>query len=117
MPTHTALASLLPLAGAVALTIFNRIATGRASTDEPRAAPPRAKEMPDPAKRPSRSKQSMPDDTCTGCGTSIPARETLCALCARKADGAVSAGRTTALRLVLLGTMTAIIGSGWLLSQ
>lgn len=120
MPTHATLTTLLPLAGAIALTIkgVGRMSARRASQDQPRASPPRPQEMPYPTGRSPRQKKSVPDGSCEICGTSVPARETLCALCERKAVGPVKSSWTTALNwLVLLGTMTTIIGGGWLLSH
>jgi len=121
MPNNTsALASLLPLVGAAALTVqgFRRLRATRESPRASRPAPLQPKEVPNPDLRPPRRKKIVPDSTCHHCGTSIPGRETLCTPCERLAEGATNSSATTALHwLVFLVTMTAIIGGGWLLSQ
>ena len=110
----TALASLLPVAGAVALTVQGLRRMRRSAPVSAPAEPPRAKEPVAPAPR---RRQSLPDGLCAGCGTAIPARTSLCTACARAAAGQefsplVMAGHW----LVFLAVMTAIIGAGWLLS-
>lgn len=121
--TASALSSLLPLAGAIALT-FQGIRRLRARRDASRAAPtvlpPRPIEVPGPDRpRPRpRSKTPLPDAACERCGTSIPGHERLCSPCERRIDGAGNSAASTALHwLVFVGTMSAIIGIGWLLSQ
>ncbi len=111
----TALMSLLPLAGAVALTVqgLRRLARPR---DAAASRPvPQPIEPPAPPLRPRR--QSAADGTCTGCGTSVPARASLCATCERKAAGQENSTATTLLHwLVFIAAMSAVIGTGWLLS-
>lgn len=121
MPTNTsALARLLPLAGAAALTVHGARGlpadrdTGRTSP----TVPPRPIEVPDPDRPQPRRKKVLPDAACERCGTSIPGRERLCTPCERQINGAGNTAAATALHwLVFLVTMTAIIGGGWLLSQ
>jgi hypothetical protein len=116
----TALMSLLPVAGAVALTVQGlrrRAARSRSAPAHMQApiAPPRAKEPPPPPPRAGRAPQ--PDGACSACGTAIPARTTQCTACERAAAGAdTSAWTTLAHWLVFLAVMTAIIGAGWLVA-
>lgn len=120
MPTTTsAFASLLPLVGAAALTVqgIRRLRAGRNAGRATLSAPPRPIEVPDPERPRPRSRTALPDGACTCCGTSIPARETLCTACERKSESATNSAATTALHwLVFVAVMTAIIGGGWLLS-
>jgi hypothetical protein len=110
-----ALASLLPVAGAVALTVQGFRRRKRAEPRPRTATPPRPIEPTEPAPRERRAPR--PDGLCQSCGTSVPPRAALCAVCARQEAGAGNSPRTTALHwLFFLLTMTAIIGAGWLVS-
>ena len=115
MPQVTsALASLLPVAGAIALTVqgARRRTRDRGGASNP---PPQPIEPPVPPVRARR--EAAPDGTCTGCGTSIPARRTRCATCERTIAGQGASSLATALQwLVFVAVMSAIIGAGWLLS-
>jgi hypothetical protein len=120
MPTTaSALGSLLPLAGAVALTIqgLRRILSRRTGDSLPPAPPLQPIEVPDPTRRASSPKKAVPDGTCTACGTSVPGGQTVCAACDRRAAGAANSAANTAVHwLVFLAVMSAIIGAGALLS-
>jgi hypothetical protein len=109
----TALASLLPVAGAVALTVQGVRRMRRARAEPARPAPrPIEPRIPEPARAAPR-----PDGQCIGCGTAIPARRTHCALCEREAAGQEFPVSTMLGHwLVFLAVMTVIIGGGWLLS-
>jgi hypothetical protein len=110
----TALASLLPVAGAVALTVQGIRRMRRSRAEPARPAPPRPIEprSPEPARGAPR-----PDGHCAGCGTAIPARRTHCALCEREAAGQEFPVSTMLGHwLAFLAVMTVIIGGGWLLS-
>jgi hypothetical protein len=110
----TALASLLPVAGAVALTVQGLRRMRRSQSRPAPAAPPQPREPVAPAPRP---RQTPQDGLCTSCGTAIPARRTRCAACERAEAGQeFSLGTMAAHWLVFLAVMTAIIGAGWLLS-
>jgi len=110
----TALVSLIPIAGAVALTVQGLRRMKRSRPLPASAAPPRPKE---PAAPVSRPRQSQPDTLCAGCGTAVPAQRTRCAICERVHEGQEFSLRTMAVHwLVFLAVMTAIIGAGWLLS-
>ena len=111
----TALTSLLPAAGAVALAVtgIRRMTRGAAST--PRAAPPQPKEMPVAA--PAGRRPAAPDGVCAGCGTDVPARETLCAICERERADKAGMMRTTALHwLILMAMIGAFVVLGVLIS-
>jgi hypothetical protein len=118
MPHVTsALVSLLPLAGAVALTVQGLRRRTRATAGDSRVAsqPPQPIEPPAPPARARRA--AAPDSTCAGCGTSIPARTTHCATCDRTIAGQEHSSWTTVLHwLVFIAVMSAIIGTGWFLS-
>jgi hypothetical protein len=120
MPTTTtALSSLLPLAGAVALTVqgVRRLHARRSADSGPRPLPPQPKEIPEPEKRIPRARKTVPDGTCAECGTSVPGRQTLCTPCERRHAGAANSAATTALHwLVFLAVMSAIMGAGWLVA-
>jgi hypothetical protein len=114
----TALMSLLPLAGAVALTV-----QGVRRMSRPGGRPPSAPSAPPPrpiepeAVAPGPMRRPRPDGACRDCGTAVPQREPLCAVCERKAASAGENLWTTVLHwLVFLVTMTAIILTGWLVS-
>lgn len=110
-----ALASLLPVAGAVALTVQGLRRMAARDRSAPAAPPPQAKEPPPPPTKTSR--RPPPDGTCRTCGTSIPGRNTRCASCERAEAGTTNSGWTTLAHwLVFLAVMTAIIGAGWLVS-
>lgn len=109
----TALTSLLPAAGAVALAVTGIRRMTRAST--PRAAPPQPKEM--PAAAPPARRKPAPDVICAGCGTDIPARDTYCAICERERADKTGMLRTTALHwLILMAMIGAFVGVGLLIS-
>jgi hypothetical protein len=111
----TALVSLLPVAGAVALTVHGLRRRMRADPRPPSASPPRPIEAP-PA-TPRQARAPRPDGNCHACGTSVPPRTALCAVCERTEAGAGNSLRATALHwLVFVAAMTAIIGAGWLVS-
>ena len=120
MPTTaSALGSLLPLAGAIALTIqgLRRILSRRTRDSLPSGPPPQPIEVPDPTRRVRTPKAAVPDGFCADCGTSVPGGRTVCAACERRAAGAANAPTTTALHwLVFLVVMSAIIGAGAYLS-
>lgn len=113
--TTTALMSLLPAAGAVALAVqgFRRMIKTTGAPASP--APPQPRE-PQAAVAPA-TRSAGPRGVCAGCGTEIHPRLTYCAFCEReKVDMPVSL-RTTALHwLVFVAMMGATIGVGWLIS-
>jgi hypothetical protein len=110
----TALASLLPVAGAVVLTVQGLRRMTRARDPAAPAAPPQAKEP--VAAVPGRRKP-LPDGVCTSCGTAVPPRKALCTACERKEAGMEFSLRTMAAHwIVFIAVMTAIIGIGWLAS-
>ena len=110
----SALASLLPVAGAVALTVQGLRRMMRSRAEPVRAAPPQPKEPPAPARR---HRTAHPDGLCASCGTAVPARATRCAACARAESGQEFSSLTMLGHwLVFLAVMTVIIGGGWLLS-
>jgi predicted nucleic acid-binding Zn ribbon protein len=115
--TASALSSLLPLAGAIAL-IYQGVARTRARRASGRhtyTPPPQPKEIPDAA--PRRHVKVVPDTTCAHCGTSIPGRDTLCAPCDRALAREPRATRATVLSwLAFAAIMGAAIGAGVLLS-
>lgn len=117
--TTSALAGLVPLIGAVALTIqgtrrlLSKPRDGRPSP----AAVPQPIEVAPPPKAAPRRPRARPDGVCPDCGTTIPAHESICAACERKAG---SPGVTRALLLnwlVFTLMMGAIFGGGWILSH
>jgi hypothetical protein len=111
----TALTSLLPAAGAVALAVQGIRRMTKASASTPRAAPPQPKEL--PAAVPAARRSSAPDGICAGCGTDIPARMTYCAICERAGADKTGMLWTTALHwLVLMAMIAAFIGIGLLIS-
>jgi hypothetical protein len=116
MPQVTsALASLLPAAGAIALIAQGIGRKSRSRSGEPSRPIMQPKE---PVAPPTRARRApLPDVACAACGTSIPAGTTHCAPCARTAAGPDATLRSTALHwLFLLGSLGAVIGAGWLLS-
>lgn len=109
----TALTSLLPAAGAVALAVQGIRRMTKAST--PRAAPPQPKEL--PAAPPAARRRPAPDVICAGCGTDIPAGMTYCAICENARADKTGMLRTTALHwLVLMAMIGAFVGIGLLIS-
>jgi hypothetical protein len=116
MPQVTsALASLLPLAGAVALTAqgIRRMARARNA-----APPPPVMQPKEPPAPPARGRRApLPDVACAACGTSIPAKTTHCASCARAAAGPDASPGATALHwLLVLAGLGLVMGAGWFLS-
>jgi hypothetical protein len=111
----TALASLLPVAGAVALTVQGVRRMSRARDQTSPAMPPQPKVPSAAAMAPRR--QPPPDGVCAGCGTAIPARAARCAICERAQAGQGNSLWSTALHwLVFVLVMSAIMGIGWLIT-
>ncbi|MGI1663415.1 hypothetical protein ACRDNQ_14335 [Palleronia sp. KMU-117] len=119
MPTTlSALSSLVPLAGAVALTIQGTRRLFRKPSDPrpARSVVPQPIEVPPPMKAAARPRKERPDGTCPECGTSIPNGERVCAICERKA-AATGVTRSLLLHwLVFTVMMVVIFGGGWLLT-
>jgi hypothetical protein len=116
MPQITsAFASLLPVAGALALTAQGIRRMARSRDAEPSRPVMQPKE---PAAPPARARRApLPDTACAVCGTSIPGGTTHCAPCERAAAGPDATLGTTALHwLGLVGLLGVVIGVGWLLS-
>lgn len=111
----SALASLLPVAGAVALTVQGIRRRTRARTDERRRPVMQPKE---PVAPPPRARRAPPPDAaCATCGTAIPGGTTRCAPCARAAAGPdATLGATLVHWLLLIGGLALVIGTGWLLT-
>lgn len=109
----SAFASLLPAAGALALTAqgFRRFMRSRGAEPSQPVMQPK-----EPEAKPARARRApLPDVACADCGTSIPAGTTLCASCARAEAGSGASMRTTALHwIIFLGILAAVIGGGWL---
>jgi hypothetical protein len=117
--TTSALAGLVPLVGAVALTIqgTRRLLSKPRDAGPAPAAVPQPIEIASPPKTAIRHRPARPDGTCPDCGTSIPARERICAACERK-SGASGSMRALLLNwLVFAAMMGAIFGVGWLVSH
>ncbi len=113
--TTTALMSLLPAAGAVALAFrgFRCIIKTLGAPACP--VPPQPRE-PQAAVAPARRSPAS-DGVCAGCGAEIHARLTYCAFCEREKVDDGSSLRTTALHwLVFVAMMAGTIGVGWLVS-
>jgi predicted nucleic acid-binding Zn ribbon protein len=116
----SALTSLLPLAGAVALTVqgIRRIAVARRTAPKgaaPQPAPRPKEPLPPPA--PGRAaRKPAPDHQCQGCGTTIPARDTECAFCALEKGARTD--RRALLRhwLVFVAVMAVVFAFGWLIT-
>jgi hypothetical protein len=110
----TALASLLPVAGAVALTVQGLRRMKRARVSTAPATPPQAKEPVVPVRA---RRQHLPDGVCADCGTAVPPRRARCTACERRAAGMEFSVWTMAAHwLVFVAVMSAIIGIGWLAS-
>jgi hypothetical protein len=113
---QSALSSLLPLAGAIALTVQGIRRLARSRNAEPSLPIMQPKEPVAPPARTAR-RAPLPDVACADCGTSIPAGTTRCAPCARAEAGPDATLRTTALHwLFLVGALAAVIGAGWFMS-
>jgi hypothetical protein len=120
MPTTTsALASLVPLVGAVALTIqgTRRLLSKSRDTGPARAIVPQPVEIAPPPKAAARRPRERPDGICPECGTSIPPSERICAACERKGGASVSRRALLLNWLVFVAMTGAIFGAGWLLSH
>jgi hypothetical protein len=120
MPTTTsALASLVPLVGAVALTIqgTRRLLSKPRDTGPAPAAAPQPVQIAPPPKAAARRPRERPDGICPECGTSIPPSERICAACERR-GGAPGSWRALLLNWLAFAAMTgAIFGVGWLVSH
>jgi predicted nucleic acid-binding Zn ribbon protein len=116
--TTSALAGLIPLAGAVALTIQGTrrlVAKSREARSSPSPVPQPIEIAPPPKAAPPHLRQ-RPDGICPECGTTIPARERICAACERKTS-ATGVNRQLLLHwLVFALMMGAIFGAGWLIA-
>jgi predicted nucleic acid-binding Zn ribbon protein len=114
------LAGLVPAAAALGLVIqslrnrHERRRTSGAVREKPAVPMPIVPKARGPA---ATSAAAGSTRHCRSCGTEIPQREDLCAICERKSKSDPARARTTLLHWALfLAMMTAIMGLGYLLA-
>lgn len=117
----TAVSGLLPLTGVVFLLVraARRAAANRSAPRAPAHEMQWPKEPPALAAQSRRGPPPVADAHCADCGTSIPGTDTLCAWCALRAAGPISAQERRSVVLswiVTIAVLGTIFGVGALLA-